>query len=53
MAESESSRSSRQNKAKESSRAKARIETSHTTKKIASMKRVSPKRFSHTAMGNR
>jgi hypothetical protein len=52
MAESESRNSSRP-KAKRASRAKNRIETSHTTKKITAVKHAAPKRFSHTALGNR
>ncbi|MGH9457359.1 MAG: hypothetical protein ACRD2J_06915 [Thermoanaerobaculia bacterium] len=35
------------------SRARDRVETSHVAKRAVAKKIVSPKRFSHTALGNR
>ena len=52
MAESET-RSSSRPKTKDVSRAKVRIESSHTNKKITAVKHAAPKRFSHSAIGNR
>ena len=52
MAESETRPSSKP-KPKDLSRAKVRIEISHDTKKMTAAKRAAPKRFSHSALGNR
>ena len=52
MAESET-RSPSRPKTKDVSRAKVRIESSHTNKKITAVKHAAPKRFSHSAIGNR
>ena len=52
MAESES-RSPSHPRKQDVSRAKVRIESSHTNKKITAVKHAPPKRFSHSAIGNR
>ncbi len=53
MTESDSKKPSRPVKQKDPAHHKARVEASHTTKKMTSSKYAAPKRFSHSAIGNR
>lgn len=53
MPESGSKKPSTPTSKKDPSHHKARVETSHTAKKITSAKFAAPKRFSHSAIGNR
>lgn len=53
MPESGSKKPSTPAPSKEAARHKERVEASHTTKKMTSVKFAAPKRFSHSAIGNR
>ncbi|HEY0591583.1 MAG TPA: hypothetical protein VGE86_10630 [Thermoanaerobaculia bacterium] len=53
MPESESKKPTPPKTQKDPAHHKARVETSHTTKKMTSAKFAAPKRFSHSAIGNR
>ncbi len=53
MRETGAKKPSTPNTQKDPAHHKARVEASHTTKKMTSPKFAAPKRFSHSAIGNR